>query len=171
MLRETKRLKALGRLLVFLTGSLAWPPACAPGQELAKAGKGDLLPPMTGESLTITPTDKPDVTCSVVEWDGASSKPALTVLCPPPEVFAPLHVYLKLSWLKPEEVPAHAGTIHAPAKTLTKLRTNKSAVWVWLAVEEKHDAPVRGKWVAFTGLVDVALLSDLTSTPHPSPVK
>lgn len=159
MLGGTERLKAFGSLLVFLTASLAWPPVCAPGQELAKVGTGDFLPPMTGEPLTITPTDRPDVSCSVVEWSAASSKPALTVLCPPPEVFAPLHVYLKVSWLKAEDIPAYAGAIHAPAKTLTKLRTNKSAVWLWLSVQEKHDAPLRGKWVAFTGVADVALLS------------
>jgi hypothetical protein len=117
------------------------------------------LPPTTGEALTMTPSDKADVSCSVVEWNGAPAKPTLTVLCPPEEVFAPLHVYLKVSWLKAEDVPAYTRAIRAPARTSTKLRTNKTAVWIWLAEQEKEDAPPRKKWVPFSGVVDVALLS------------
>jgi hypothetical protein len=78
---------------------------------------------------------------------------------PAEEIFAPLHVYLKVSWHKAEDVPADTRGIRAPARTPTKLRTNKSAVWLWLGVQEKQDAPPRKKWVPFSGLVDVALLS------------
>ncbi len=159
MLEGTKRLKTLGSCLILLTTSLAWPPVCAPQHEITKGGKGDFLPPTTGEALTVTPSDKPDVSCSVVEWNAAPAKPELTVLCPSEEVFAPLHVYLKISWLKPEDVPPYARTIQAPAKTPTKLRTNKTAVWLWLGVQEKPGAAPHRRWVAFTGVVDVALLS------------
>ena len=100
-----------------------------------------------------------DVSCSVIDWSAKASKPALTVLCPPEEVFAPVHVYLKVSWLNENEVPAYARTIHVQARALTKLRTDKSALRVWLGVREKQDTAVRGKWVAFTGVVDLALLS------------
>jgi hypothetical protein len=159
MFEGTGKLKALGSVLVLLTAWMAWPPVGAPGQEMARSGRGDVLPPTTGEALTIAPSDKPDVICSVVEWSAGSSKPALTVLCPPAEVFGPMHVYLKVSWLNAHEVPAYAGTIQGRPRTLTKLRTNKSAVWVWLEVQDKENAPVRGKWVPFTGVVDMALLS------------
>jgi len=159
MLEKTDRLKGLRGCLILLAASLAWPPVWTGGQEIVRGGKGDFLPPTTGEALTLTPSDKPDVSCSVVEWNAAPAKPTLTVLCPPEQVFAPLHVYLKVSWLKAEDVPAYARMIQAPAKAPTKLRTNKSAVWIWLRVQDKLDAPIRGKWVAFSGVVDVALLS------------
>jgi len=55
-------------------------------------------------------------------------------------------------------VPAYSRTIRAPARTPTKLRTNKTAVWIWLAVKEKQDSAPRNKWVGFSGVVDVALL-------------
>ena len=159
MLQGTQRLKALAAYLALLTTGLGWTPVCTPKQELAGASKGDFLPPTTGEALTVTPSDKPDVSCSVVEWNGAPAKPTLTVLCPPEEVFAPLHVYLKVSWLKVDDVPSYTQAIRVPARTPTKLRTNKTAVWIWLEVQEKQDAPPRKKWVPFSGVVDVALLS------------
>ena len=159
MLQGTQRLKALAGYLVLLTASLCWAPVGMPKQEIAGGSKGDFLPPTTGEALTVTPSDKPDVSCSVVEWNGATAKPTLTVLCPPEEVFAPLHVYLKVSWLKAEQVPAYTRAIRAPARTPTKLRTNKTAVWIRLGVQEKQDAPPRKKWVPFSGVVDVPLLN------------
>jgi len=159
VLQRTKRLKTLAGYLVLLTAPLCWAPVCTPQQEIAGGSKGDFLPPTTGEPLTVTPSDKPDVSCSVVEWIGAPAKPTLTVLCPPEEVFSPLHVYLKVSWLKSEDVPAYTRAIRAPAKTPTRLRTNKTAVWIWLGVQERQDAPPCKKWVPFSGVVDVALLS------------
>src|SRR5580693_1190891 len=33
-----------------------------------------------------------DIKCAIVEWDGSSPKPVLTVVCPPPEIFTPLRV-------------------------------------------------------------------------------
>jgi hypothetical protein len=159
VLQRTQRLKALAGYLVLLTVPLCWAPVCTPQQEIAGGSKGDFLPPTTGEPLTVAPSDKPDVNCSVVDWIGAPAKPTLTVLCPPKEVFAPLHVFLKVSWLKVEDVPAYTRAIRAPAGTPTKLRTNKTAVWIWLGVQEKQDAPPCKKWVPFSGVVDVALLS------------
>lgn len=159
MLQGTQRLEALAGYLVLLTASLCWAPVGTPKQEIAGGSKGDYLPPTAGEALTVAPSDKPDVSCSVVEWNGIPAKPTLTVLCPPEEVFAPLHVYLKVSWLKAEDVPAYTRAILAPARTPTKLRTNRTTVWIWLGVQEKQGAPAHKKWVPFSGLVDVALLS------------
>jgi len=159
MFQGLGRLKAPWGYLVALASFLAWPLLCVPHQGIATTGQGDFLPATTGEPLTVAPSDRPDLNCSVVEWNAETPKPTLTVLCPPEEILAPLHVYLKVSWLKPEDVPAYAQRIQAPPKAPTKLRTNRTAVWLWLGVQQKQDGPWRRKWVAFTGVVDVALLS------------
>jgi hypothetical protein len=140
VLQATQSLKALAGYLVLLTASLCWAPVCLPKQEIVGGSKGDFLPPTAGQPLTVTPSDKTDVSCSVAEWNGAPAKPTLTVICPPEEIFAPLHVYLKVSWLRAEDVPADTRGIRAPARTPTKRRTNKSAIWLWLGVQEKQDA-------------------------------
>lgn len=51
-----------------------------PRQEIARGSKGDFLFPTTGEALTVTPSDKADVSCSLVDWNGAPTTPTLTVL-------------------------------------------------------------------------------------------
>jgi len=159
VLQVPQRLKALAGYLILLIAFLCWARVCTSKQAIGEGSKGDFLPPTDGQPLTVTPSNKPDVSCSVVEWNAALTKPTLTVLCPPEEIFAPLHVYLKISWLKAEDVPADTRGIRAPARTPTKLRTNKTAVWLWLGVQEKQDAPPRKKWIPFSGVVDVALLS------------
>lgn len=158
MLQGLLRLTGLG-YVVLLGAFFALPRVCSPQQDVARSNKTDFLPPTTGESFTVTTIDRHDIDCSVVTWNAEAAKPTLTVLCPPEEILAPLHVYLKVSWLKSEDVPVYARMIQAPARTPTKLRTDRTAVWIWLGVQEKQDAPPRRKWVAFTGVVDLALLS------------
>lgn len=114
------------------------------------------LPPTTGEPLTIKPLDMEDVDCVVAEWRSTTARPVLTLICPPNSVFSPLRVLIKLSWMKSEDFPFDPEHILAPSGTPTKIRTNKTAVQVWLQVNEKGKP--RDTWVGFTAVVDVALL-------------
>ena len=156
-LQSPMKLQALLVRLVFLLAFSAWGGIGLLGQEIVRPDADHFLPPATG-ALTLTPDDMPDVSCSVVEWKHDSATPALAVICPPQDTFAPLHMYLKLSWLKPEDVPLSARGITAPAKSLIKIRTKDSTAWVWLGVREKYGAPCR-EWVAFNGVLDMALLT------------
>ena len=144
---------------VLLAATLAWPHLRVLAQEIAKPSEVSLLPPRTGEALTVTPDDMPDLDCSIQKWNAAVPKPTLTLLCPPQDVFAPLHLYLKLSWLTAEEMPSYAANIVAPGNTLTKIRMKKTIALLRLRVTEKQGEPARPRWVPFTGVVDVGLLA------------
>ncbi len=122
------------------------------------------LPATTGEPLTIAPVDLPDIDCSIREWNAAPPKPLLTLLCPPEAVFAPLRVYLRLSWMKPEDVPTDVGRIIVQPTGWTKIRTNRTAVMVRLDVARETGQNPRPTWVSFNGVVDVALIKD---SPRP----
>ena len=148
----------LGRLLLTLN-SLAWCGMSVDAQETPRRDEVHLLPQPNGEAFTLTPTDMPDVSCSIVEWKDDTPKPTLAVVCPPQDTFTPLHVYLKLSWLKSEDVPLFARTITVPPKMIVKIRTTGSRAWVWLAVKEKPSAAARRTWVGFNAVVDIALLT------------
>ena len=148
----------LGRLLLTLT-SLAWCGMSVDAQETPRRDEVHLLPQPNGEAFTLTPTDMPDVSCSIVEWKDDTPKPTLAVVCPPQNTFAPLHFYLKLSWLKSEDVPLSVRSITVPAKTIVKIRTTGSTAWVWLAVKEKPSTAARRTWVGFNAVVDIALLT------------
>jgi hypothetical protein len=148
----------LGRLFLFLA-ALAWSGISVNGQEITRQNPVYLLPPPTGEPLTLVPNNMPDINCSILEWKNDSPKPTLSVLCPPQDTFAPVYLFLKLSWLKSEDVPSSVRGITARAHTVTKIRTTKSAAWVWLAVKEKSDAAPRGTWIAFGAVANIALLT------------
>lgn len=136
---------------------LVWSGACAYGQDMAHGQVN--LPPPTGDALTLTPVDQPDLSCSVVQWKNDPSRPTLAVICPPQAVFAPVHVYLKLSWLKPEDVPSSARGITASEKSVVQLRSNQSMAWVRVGVRERQGGASHITWVPFNGLVDMALVT------------
>ena len=159
MLKRQIELRHLLGCLVLLFMILALLASDGRGQEIGTRTEANLLPPTTGDALTVTPNNMPDVSCSVLQWNGDPPKPTLTIVCPPEGTFAPLHVFLRLSWLKSEDVPLSVRSIAVPAKTLTRIHTNRSATWVWLEVLERDDTPARRTWVAFNGVVDVALLT------------
>jgi hypothetical protein len=157
-----KRRALVGRLLL----SFAWLVWCGFGvsnaQETSVHGGANFLPSPLGEALTLVPKDMPEIDCAVLKWKNGPPAPTLAILCPPQNVFAPLHVYLKLSWLRPEDVPSCAHEIATHARSLTKIRTNQSAAWVWLDVQQKPGAPSHKIWVAFDAVEDFALLNQ----PH-----
>lgn len=166
--RQVKLCGVLGHLFLWFA-ALAWPGMSGYGQEITRHNQVYLLPPPTGEALTLAPNDMPDLNCSILEWNEDSPKPSLAVLCPPQDTFAPVYLYLKLSWLKPEDVPSSVRSITAQAKTLTKVRTTKAAAWVWLGIKEKGNVSPRQTWMAFNAVADIALLT-LSSKQYQKPL-
>lgn len=152
---SSKRFLGLGIALVGLWGISA---NYMYGQKAnLRLDEGHSLPATTGAPLTVKPVDLPDVDCTVVQWS-ETPKPVLTLLCPPQEVFAPLRILIKLSWLKPEDAPVKPSSISVVPGTLTKLHTNKTVAMVWLNIEVEGKNQPQAKWVNFNGVVDVALL-------------
>ena len=123
-------------------------------------GQNNPLPKSTGEPVTIAPVDLQDIECSIQEWNPVGPKPFLKLLCPPQAEFAPVRVYLKLSWLNADDIPIDLARIIARPLRATKIRTSKSAVMVRLEVAVDSGEGAQEKWVGFNGLVDVALMTD-----------
>src|SRR5262245_22078099 len=146
--------------ITIITACLA-----TPGHSLSQSThkdrlEGNFLPATTGEPLTIAPVDLQDIDCIVAQWSPTPTRPILTLICPPTTVFAPLRVLIKLSWMKPEDTHVDLQQILALARSTTKIRTNKTAVQVWLKVTGKNENGERKphtKWVDFDAVVDVAL--------------
>jgi len=159
MKEETCGPPFLGRLFPLFIWLVSFGVGLNSAQETCVHGDVNLMPPPTGEALTLVPRNVPDIGCEVLKWNNQPSAPRLAILCPPQSIFAPLHVYLKLSWLKPEDVPSCAHEIATQARSLTKIRTNQSATWVWLDVRERGGVASHKIWVAFNAVEDVALLS------------
>lgn len=127
--------------------------------------RAQFLPPGTGEALTVVPTDMPDVECQVLEWfkrSDARGGHILTLLCPPAQVFAPLRVLIKLSWLDrgKKEAPVDPEKILVAPGEKTRLHTRKESAFVHLEVLGA-DGRRSKRWIPFTGVADVALIARL----------
>jgi hypothetical protein len=117
------------------------------------------LPATTGAPLTVVPLDSPDIECSIQEWKSTAEKPYLKLLCPPENAYAPVRVYLKLSWLKMEDVAKDLNKIVIRPKQSTRIRSNQTGVLVRMEISSPDGRP-QMKWVEFNGVVDLALLTD-----------
>jgi hypothetical protein len=136
--------------------------AAAPlgGQTRLSSEQSSSLPATTGEPLTIVPVDLQDIECSIQEWNSGPPKPFLKLLCPPKAEFAPLRVYLKLSWLKSDDVPMDVRGINVVRGQPTKIRANESKVLVLLEMVGEKGRNSKAQWVGFNGVVDVAIIKD-----------
>jgi hypothetical protein len=102
----------------------------------------------------------PDVKCAIVDWITASPKPSLVIVCPPEEVFAPLRLYFKLSWMRDVDVPSDFQIIAAP-KALIKMHwTMRGDYQVLLQTERKNEHGPHTEWVNFNNLVGVFIKSE-----------
>jgi hypothetical protein len=98
----------------------------------------------------------PDLKCAVVEWNDGPPKPSLIVVCPPEEVFAPLRLYLKLSWKRDEDVPRDFQAVIAQPNTQTKINwTPRGDYRALLKTERKNGGSGRPEWVDFNDLAGV----------------
>jgi hypothetical protein len=98
----------------------------------------------------------PDLKCSVVERNDGPAKPSLIVVCPPEEVFAPLRLYLKLSWKHDEDIPRDFQTFIAQPNTQTKINWTPGGDYrVLLKAEGKDGRSGRPEWVKFNDLAGV----------------
>jgi len=107
-----------------------------------------------------------DIKCSIVEWVDTPPKPELTVVCPPPEIFAPLRVFLKFSWVDSKDVPKDVAKVVAKPRAETKIQLGKANIKVFLKMSKDADDSGKEKWVAFNALQAFAIVPIETGTPH-----
>ena len=96
------------------------------------------------------------LSCSVVKLDKDNNMPVLHLICPARQIFAPLRVYMQLSWNELKEMPQQFDD--GPLPQIVKLRSNHSEVDVQMNVDENGTR--RQRWVAFTNLVGLGLVQE-----------
>jgi len=91
----------------------------------------------------------------------------LTVVCPPPDVFTPLRVFLKFSWTDSKNVPKEAAKVVAEPRTETKILLDRSNIKVFLKVSKGAEDSGKEKWMAFDALQGFAIVpSEAVNPPH-----
>jgi hypothetical protein len=102
------------------------------------------------------PTDAA-VSCSVVQYDLSQPKPILHLLCPGPQIFAPLRVHLALTWKKVTEVPSQMKSMLIDLNRLVKFKSRPGNSKVEITFRAPQTNDPQKEWVSFTS-VNVGLV-------------
>jgi hypothetical protein len=92
------------------------------------------------------------ITCSVVKYDVDDLMPVLHLLCPGPQVFAPLRVHLTLTWKSATEVPEEIKRmlVDRSSNSLVKFKSRPGESKVELTLHDAADTQSLKEWVRFT---------------------
>lgn len=95
------------------------------------------------------PTDA-SISCSVVQYDTSQPKPILHLLCPGPQIFAPLRVHLALTWKEATEVPVMMKNMLVDLNSLVKFKSKPGDSKAELTLHNPQDTESLKRWVSFT---------------------
>jgi hypothetical protein len=90
------------------------------------------------------------ITCSVIKYDVTSSMPILHLLCPGPQIFAPLRVHLTLTFADIKEIPNDMRNMLVDFSKAVKFKAKKGESQAELTLHAKEDTQMQTKWVKFT---------------------
>jgi hypothetical protein len=126
------------------------------GRKCAKFAASDRGPDFPANSslsnvdpLSYKQGDGP-VSCAVVKYDVSGQSPVLHLLCPEPQVYAPLRVHLALSWTEPGEIPQIIKNMAVDPNSLALFRSVPGNTRAELWMHSVQDAQSRKEWVKFT---------------------
>jgi hypothetical protein len=95
-------------------------------------------------------TTNTSISCAVTKYDVTSSMPILHLLCPGPQIFAPLRVHLTLSFADVKEIPQDLHNMLVDLSRAVKFRAKHGESQAELSLHAKEDPQVQTKWVKFT---------------------
>jgi len=97
------------------------------------------------------PTDA-SITCSVVKYEWNDVMPIVHLLCPGPQVFAPLRVHLTLTWKNESEVPEAIKTmrVETDRNSVVQFKSQPGESRVELTLCDAEETQTLKEWVKFT---------------------
>ncbi len=108
------------------------------------------------EMLDFKPGDA-SVSCSVVKYDVTTVNPVLHLLCPGPQIYAPLRVHLALSWTGPGEIPQEMKYMLVDPNSQAKFKSTPGDARAELMLHAPQQSRTQKEWIRFTK-VNVSLV-------------
>jgi hypothetical protein len=92
------------------------------------------------------------ISCSVVKYEWNDVMPILHLLCPGPQVFAPLRVHLTLTWKNESEVPQTIKTMRVEGErnSVVQFKSQPGESRVELTLCDAEETQTLKEWVKFT---------------------
>lgn len=95
------------------------------------------------------------VSCMVVKYV-AESKPQVDLLCPGPQVYAPLRVHLSLTWAEAKDVPTAMKNQQVDTNAAVRFKSKPGSPMAELTLRN-GDARPQKEWISFNR-INVALV-------------
>jgi hypothetical protein len=90
------------------------------------------------------------ISCAVMKYDVTSSLPILHLLCPGPQIFAPLRVHLTLSFADVKEIPKDMHDMLVDFNRAVRFKSKSGESQAELTLHAKADTQTEKMWVKFT---------------------
>lgn len=90
------------------------------------------------------------VSCAVIKFDSALAMPILHLLCPGPEVFAPLRVHLMLTWKNAFEIPNDVRRMLVDTSRSVKFKSKPGDSQAELTFHDPQATNSKKEWITFT---------------------
>lgn len=97
------------------------------------------------------------VSCAVVKYDSTPVLPTLHLLCPGPEIFAPLRVHLALTWKNVSEIPLVMKSMLVDLSRSVKFKSKPGDSRAELTLHNAQSTQSTKQWISFTD-VNVGLV-------------
>lgn len=98
------------------------------------------------------------VSCAVVRYEPSELQPILHLLCPSPEIYAPLYVHLALTWSEPTEVPQDMRNMLVQPDSPAKFKSINGNARAELTLYNAQRTRSQKEWVEFTRISNVGLV-------------
>ena len=95
-------------------------------------------------------TTNSTISCAVMKYDVTSSLPILHLLCPGPQIFAPLRVHLTLTFADIKEIPNDMRNMLLDFNRAVRFKSRQGESQAELTLHAKEDTQTQTKWVKFT---------------------
>ena len=90
------------------------------------------------------------VSCAIIKYDLTTRLPILHLLCPGPQIFAPLRVHLTLSFADVKEIPKDMHDMLVDFNRAVRFKSRAGESQAELTLHAKQDTQTETKWVKFT---------------------
>jgi hypothetical protein len=97
------------------------------------------------------------VSCAAVKYESTDNRPVLHLLCPGPDIFAPLRVHLALTWKHVSEIPSAMKNMLVVMSRTVKFKSKPGSSKAELTLRSPQDAHSTTEWITFTD-VNVGLV-------------
>ncbi len=97
-------------------------------------------------------TTDASISCSVVKYDNSQPTPILHLLCPGPQIFAPLRVHLSLTWKQVTDIPARLRHMLVKTDSLVKFKSKHGESKAELTMSDPQAGGSSKEWVSFNSV-------------------